>query len=95
MEKSLIEQIPDKILKNGFIKNIQRGMLSADNTSLLISLFGFTDEKKMIAIIDAMGENNDVRYNVYISQLTKDILTLNTSSYARNMSGSYQVVEFY
>lgn len=86
--------------KNGGnkVKHIQRGTVGNfdANKEKVISLSGFSNVDKMVAIINGESyANNSSTYSaIYLKSLTVDTLTLGCTQSEGMCSGSYQVIEF-
>ena len=88
------------ILDKSCIRHIQRGYgtMSSDTSSVNITLSGFHDDTKMLAIVNGNKFSSSGSYNDLVpSSVTVDKLTISQlgTIYLTEGVFSYQVIEFY
>lgn len=115
--KGFVKDVRDIVKEVQCVRKTVRGVAtlkafnvddSGDDAGVTISLSGFTNVNKMVAIIDggAVYTNNTVARHLpaYVESLTVDTLVLRPLSYTTGGSSSdpykdgtvsYQVIEFY
>lgn len=95
IESTVVEMLQELLTQPKVIRHIQRGKFTENSTDVKqssISLVGFSNADKMIAIVTGYGRNSET---VDVKELTASILVVgciyNSSAY---FGGSYQVIEF-
>ena len=98
---STIQEVLEELLaKPKVIKHIQRGYIGSRNENIVtVSLSGFGNINKMIAICNGYGINpsNNTRGDASVNALAVNSLKLTCHTYSGtkyDWSASYQVIEF-